>query len=421
MSLGMTSGTEFLSKGFLIGEYLLEEVLGEGSFGIVYKAKHIENNNELAFKFLKKWQIPQHALGNFMNRFELEYETGKINSKHLVSTYFIDEINGLPFYAMDYCPNGNLQKKIGKISISNATKFATHILFGLNALHNHGKIHRDLKPENVLFDVQDVGMLSDFGITGHINMQLTETNNSGKPEEIFGSYAYMAPEQRERSRREDTLLPAIDIFAFGVVCYEMMTGKLPFGDWNFTYDMEPYFYNAKYGIITNPQNFEVSIPPKWENIIFRCLQPSKEDRYQTTDEIISEINIGTAVPTTLRNDKASQLGIMILNGEQPGRIYSIGNYSNLILIGRDNDEYYNDIDVKEEWSSYISRKQATIDVQDNRCYLRDGQWSDIENKWVSSKNGTYINYIKIEENQFHKLVEDDIILIGNSTLKIIKI
>ena len=127
MSLGMTSGTEFLSKGFVIGEYLLEEILGEGSFGIVYKAKHIVNNRELAFKFLKKWQIPHHALGNFMKRFELEYETGKIDSKHLVSTYFIDEINGLPYYAMDYCPNGNLQKKIGKISITNATKFATHI------------------------------------------------------------------------------------------------------------------------------------------------------------------------------------------------------------------------------------------------------------------------------------------------------
>ncbi|MBK8110416.1 MAG: serine/threonine protein kinase [Saprospiraceae bacterium] len=220
-------------------------------------------------------EIPHHALGNFMKRFELEYETGKIDSKHLVSTYFIDEINGLPYYAMDYCPNGNLQKKIGKISITNATKFATHILLGLNALHNHGKIHRDLKPENVLFDVEDIGMLSDFGITGHINMHLTETNNSGKPEEIFGSYAYMAPEQRERNRREDTLLPAIDIFAFGVVCYEMMTGKLPFGDWNFTYDMEPYLYNAKYGIITNPQNFEITIPSKWEDIIFKCLQPSK--------------------------------------------------------------------------------------------------------------------------------------------------
>ncbi|MBK8110415.1 MAG: FHA domain-containing protein [Saprospiraceae bacterium] len=112
---------------------------------------------------------------------------------------------------------------------------------------------------------------------------------------------------------------------------------------------------------------------------------------------------------------------MVLNGEQPGRIYSIGNYSNLILIGRDNDEYYNDIDVKEEWSSYISRKQATIDVQGNMCYLRDGQWSDVENKWISSKNGTYINYIKIEENQFHKLVEEDIILIGNTTLKIINV
>ena len=83
MSLGMTSGTEFLSKGFVIGEYLLDEVLGEGSFGIVYKAKHIGNINELAFKFLKKGHIPQHALGNFMKRFELEYETGKIGRAHV--------------------------------------------------------------------------------------------------------------------------------------------------------------------------------------------------------------------------------------------------------------------------------------------------------------------------------------------------
>lgn len=417
----MIKGNDILFRGLIIDTYKLEEILGEGSFGIVYKALNVHNQSEVAIKFLKRWQIPEHAMSNFMKRFELEYETGKIISDHLVRTYFINEFKGLPYYAMDYCPNGNLQRKLGKIEIKAALKYAKHILLGLNALHSHGKIHRDLKPENVLFNSMDVGMLSDFGIAGHINIQLTETSKSGKHDEIFGSYAYMAPEQRERNRREDTLLPAIDIFSFGVVCYEMVTGKLPFGDWNFTYDMEKYLHNSKFGIITNLKEYAVEIPANLEKIIYKCLQPVKDDRYQTTEEILDEIELGNQTYPEIYNDKASEMGLMVLNGEEPGKIYSFKYYNNLILIGRESDDYYNDIEIKEEWSSFISRRQATIDIHENNCYLRDGQWSDIENKWVYSKNGTYINYKLIGQNQFYKLLENDIILIGNTTLKTINI
>ena len=147
----------------------------------------------------------------------------------------------------------------------------------------------------------------------------------------------------------------------------------------------------------------------------------KDDRYQTTDEILDEIELGNQTYPQIYNDKASEMGLMVLNGEEPGKIYSFKYYNNLILIGRESDDYYNDIEIKEEWSSFISRRQATIDIHENNCYLRDGQWSDIENKWVYSKNGTYINYKLIGQNQFYKLLENDIILIGNTTLKTINI
>lgn len=111
-------------------------------------------------------------------------------------------------------------------------KIAHQVLYGLRALHQCGKVHRDLKPENVLLNKSGTAVLTDFGISGDRNKRMTERNILGKPRQIFGTYAYMPPEQVKRNRGDATVLPTTDIFSFGVMMYQLLTGgNLPFEIW----------------------------------------------------------------------------------------------------------------------------------------------------------------------------------------------
>lgn len=398
-----------------ISGYQLRSVLGEGRFGIVYKATHLSTGELKAIKFLKVWSVPEHARNNLVRRFELEFETGRIPSTYLISTDHMGHVKEVPYFVMEYCTQGNLERRINAgMRTKDAITYASQILSGLDDLHSNGKIHRDLKPENVLFNASGTPKLTDFGISGHINIQLTVVNQDDKPEQIFGSYAYMAPEQIAPLKRKNTLLPTIDIFSFGVVCYEMFTGRLPFGPWEKYDDLEPYISRAMQGKPDDILQYNGEVPPLWVNVIARCLAADRNERFQNVEEIKQALGLGQqdanmACPP--------DFNLQILDGEEYSKVYRL-SILNHLRLGRRTPMNTNDVALTETISNFISRRHATFERIGDLVYLRDGQWQPDKLSWVSSKNGTYVNGILIHGTSGHLLKLNDIITIGNTSIKI---
>jgi serine/threonine protein kinase len=316
---------------------------------------------------------------------------------------------------MEFCSGGNLERKIDSgISLAESLDVAEKILTGLQDLHMNGKIHRDLKPENVLFDSAGNPKLTDFGISGHINIQLTVVNNEGKPEQIFGSYAYMAPEQLSPVKRKNTLLPTIDIFSFGVLCYEMISSKLPFGPWETHDDIDPYIRNASKGDFI-PFESSLKLDPTWKKIIAKCLSSDREKRYQNVGEVRMDLK-----GQHFSNDNmpcTSDFKLRILDGEEYGKLYEVA-LERTICLGRRSSSVKNEVVLEETISNYISRRHATFERIGNGIFIRDGQWNNKIQTWVTSKNGTYVNGILIGSLAGHHLHRNDIITVGNTSIKI---
>ena len=136
----------FVIGDVIDGRFQVEKILGEGSFGRVYSVR--DRQGELfALKLLKLWEVPAEIRDPLVARFDMEFETGRIDSNYLVHSYSYGEVKGNPYMLMEYCPNGDLRKYASHgIDLVRA---AYEILSGLNDLHACGKVHRDLKPENV--------------------------------------------------------------------------------------------------------------------------------------------------------------------------------------------------------------------------------------------------------------------------------
>ncbi|MEZ4962619.1 MAG: FHA domain-containing serine/threonine-protein kinase [Saprospiraceae bacterium] len=405
-----------LRPGQQVDRFRIQRPIGEGTFGIVTEVTDEFSGESFALKLLKLWSVPGHARKNLESRFRLEYETGRIESGFLVKSWHYGRWQGCPYLVMDYCPNGNLRQPIREgLPIEKATSLATDMLLGLQALHQHGKTHRDLKPENVLLDATDRARLTDFGIAGHLNARFTVLKSSGSPGEIFGSYNYMAPEQVKPVTRRDTLLPAIDIFAFGVVCFELFTGRLPFGEWALEEDMIPYLERAQRGQWDHLPSHNPAVPQAWVDIVEGCLAPDPQQRFRQVDEILERLGLAARYQTRTTDE---DIGLLVLNGEEHGRTYRLADFPGPVLcLGRSTPGGNNHLDIKEHYSAYISRQHATLERHPDGWHLRDGQWQD-RNGWAVSKNGTFVNGLEIGPAG-RRLQPDDIVTIGNTTLKVI--
>ncbi len=249
----------------LDGKFKIERSLGEGSFGTVFKARD-SRNRSCAIKLLKLWAVPPEVCKNLRDRFTMEFETGRIDCDFLVHSYSYGEVKGNPYIHMEFCPNGDLRSYLER-NDADYIRIGRHILYGLSALHSCGKVHRDLKPENVLVRADGTAVLTDFGISGDQNKRMTERGIMGKPQQIFGTYPYMPPEQVNPPRGgQATVLPTTDIFSFGVMMYELMVGRLPFGELNEA-TLGKYLYNGKNGIWDRTPLERVLNSDLWKRII----------------------------------------------------------------------------------------------------------------------------------------------------------
>lgn len=408
------------------GHFQVNKVLGEGSFGKVYAVRD-HKGSIYALKLLKLWEVPAEIRESLMARFDMEFETGRIESNYLVHSLFHGVVEGNPYIVMEYCPNGDL------LSISSQsvdlTKMAMHVLYGLKALHNRGKVHRDLKPENVLIKQNGDFALTDFGISGDRNKRMTERNILGKPKQIFGTYAYMPPEQLN-PRKDATVLPTTDIFSFGVMMYQLIVGELPFGRLESERDLVQYLRRGKKGDWNRDLLADSYLGKKWYQLIDGCLLPDFHERLQSADAVLSLVpQIQHMRQNVVEEQKDYQTRIIngvllrIMQGEEYGKIYKLDDMLRgeraILSMGRKDVGIYNDIAIQEENSSYISRKHCTLelDYDIGSWIIRDGQWDQYDTGgWRKSTNGTYVNSEEVSVNG-QPFSPGDIISIGDTKLR----
>ena len=417
---------DFRPGDIVDNRYTVRKALGEGSFGVVYLVED-GRGGKYALKLLRLWEVPAEIRQPLMDRFEMEFNTGQIDCDNLVRSLAFGIVGGNPYIVMEFCPGGDLEPLLGKPD-GNTPRICQDILIGLNALHDRGKVHRDLKPENVLFKQNGKAALTDFGIAGDRTHRMTQRNIFGKPNQIFGTYAYMPPEQAMRARGGATVLPTTDIFSFGVLVFQLLTNELPFGSLESHNELAEYQKRGKDGIWNRNALQYVNNGQQWIQLLEGCLQPDFKQRFQTVHDVLRylpQVQGGGYQQQPVRmvqsyspQQRTSGYQLRILQGEEYGKVYNLTQLANqgrrLLTIGR---QQGNSIYVKSDFSDFMSRFHCTLELASpGQWAIRDGQWRNDSRQWVNSSNGTYVNSKPVTQNGYY-LKAGDIIAIGDVTLR----
>lgn len=409
-------------------KYRILKRIGTGSFGDVYHVSN-ESGTDYALKLLRLWEVASDLHEPLTKKFQQEYDTSRIASAYLVHSLGFGVVEGNPYLLMEFCPQGDLSKCIGK-DTTMLNRYAHDILEGLYVLHREGKIHRDLKPENVLIRNNGNAALTDFGVVGEMDKakRLSEVGwLSKRPKQIQGTPLYMAPEIASREGGGVTYLPTVDIWSFGIMMYELITGgSFPFGNIERVEDLPEYQHRAKRGLWNGELLRQTPMGQSWYEILRKCLAPDYRLRYQSVLDVMYEMRAFMGSDAALRHaqDRLSRstalTRLVITQGDNLGKTYVLNwllpQGARMLRVGRETD---NSIVLPESSSTYVSRHHFTLErsVAGNFWTIRDGQWNAGERQWKTSTNGTFLNSAPVPA-QGLKVFTGDIITAGEYKIKV---
>jgi serine/threonine protein kinase len=277
----LTTGSTFA------GRYQIIEELGRGGMGRVYKATDTKIKEKVALKLIKpEIASDKKTLERFSNELRI---ARRITHKNVGKMFDINEEEGTHYITMEYVSGQDLRgliRQSGKLGIETALSIAKQACEGLSEAHKTGVIHRDLKPSNIMIDREGNVRIMDFGSA----RSLKERGITGAGV-MIGTPDYMSPEQAEAKAVDQRS----DIYSLGVILYEMVTGRVPFeGDTALSIAMR-----HKSEIPKDPKEYNAQVPSDLSNLILRCLEKDKENRYQSAEEMQAELkNIEKGMPIT---------------------------------------------------------------------------------------------------------------------------
>jgi len=257
--------------------YHILEKLGKGGMGGVYKARDINIDENMALKILNpEIASDEKTLQRFRNELRL---TRKISHRNICRVFDLSEYEGIHYISMEYVSGEDLKSliyRVGQLTVGKAVIIARQICEGLNEAHRLGVVHRDLKPQNVMIDSEGNAKIMDFGIARSVKSEgITEEGV------IVGTPEYMSPEQVEGNEIDGRT----DIYSFGIILYEMLTGRLPFeGKTPLSVAVK-----QKSEKPLNPRRINSQIPENISRLILKCLQKKADERYQDVGELLAEL------------------------------------------------------------------------------------------------------------------------------------
>ena len=258
----------------VISHYRILEKLGEGGMGVVYKAQDTTLDRFVALKFL-----PHHLTPNDAEKARFLQEAkaaSALNHPNACTIFEISEENDQQFIVMEYVDGATLRQKLPVQKLQDALTYALQIGEALHEAHSKGIVHRDIKCENIMVNSKNQIKVMDFGLAKlRGSLKLTKTSST------VGTLAYMAPEQIHGADID----ARSDIFSFGVVLFEMLTGHMPFRGDHEAAMMYSILHDEPESVQKHRQDISADI----DRIIRRALEKDPEDRYQHVDDMVSEL------------------------------------------------------------------------------------------------------------------------------------
>ncbi len=269
-----------------ISNFKILKKLGEGGMGVVYKAEDTKLERQVAIKFLPREIAAQDDV---KKRFKIEAKAAAaLNHPNIATIYQIEEVDDKMFIVMEYVEGQELRqlvKTLGSVPIDDAITYAIQIAEGLQAAHKKGVVHRDIKGANIMLTENGQVKIMDFGLA-----KLSGQTQLTKEGMTVGTIAYMSPEQAQGMKVDQRA----DIWSFGVVLYEMLTGHVPFrGDY-------------EQAILYSIMNEEPEPIPDLQNggdlglqqVVSKALAKDPEDRYQEMEDVLVDLRAITGATKT---------------------------------------------------------------------------------------------------------------------------
>ena len=415
--------------GKKILHYELLEKLGEGGMGVVYKAHDNKLKRDVAIKFL-----PQNFAKDAeeRKRFQIEAQAAAaLNHTNIATIHAIEgfddaEGNNEIFIVMEFIDGKELGEKIGNGSIKfeDAVKIAESIANGLRAAHEKGIIHRDIKSSNIMVGSDGKVKIMDFGLAKVSGSPMITKENS-----TLGTIAYMSPEQAQGKKADHRS----DLWSFGVVFYEMLTGELPFkaeheAAWN-------------YVIINDqplpPTSLDRKIPATVDSLMKKMLEKNPDDRYQNAAEILEDLNKVSQMTQSRSDDKLKSIAVLpfdnisaddesdyFSNGLTEELIVNLSQLKNVRVLSRTTSMQYKDTkkDIKTIGKELGVRYIMEGSVRKFQENLRiTAQLIDVDSDtqlWAETYKGKLADVFDIQE-QVSKQIVDALMLKLTPTEKVV--